>query len=205
MSNIHITKLDGDLDDIADLTAADGNIIVGNGTNWIVESGAAARTSLGVGTGDSPTFTGIILGNETLDTYDEGTFTPDLGGSTSNPTTGWATQFGQYIRIGNLVHIHAILIGDGSTYTGGSGRLQLTGLPFAIPSGNAGDNQGLHVGYKNLSIAAGTTDLVVVTVAGSSVLEFQESTQGSTQAAADVGDVATDSRLYISGYYMIQG
>ena len=36
------------LGDIAALAVTDGNIIVGNGTTWVAESGATARTSLGV-------------------------------------------------------------------------------------------------------------------------------------------------------------
>lgn len=47
---------------IGDLTPTDGVIIVGNGTTWVGESGATARTSLGLGTGNSPNFTGISLG-----------------------------------------------------------------------------------------------------------------------------------------------
>lgn len=35
--------------DIAGLAVTDGNIIVGDGTNWVAESGATARTSLGLG------------------------------------------------------------------------------------------------------------------------------------------------------------
>jgi hypothetical protein len=38
---------DDDLDDIAALTPTDSNIIVGDGTDWVAESGATARTSLG--------------------------------------------------------------------------------------------------------------------------------------------------------------
>jgi hypothetical protein len=38
---------DAQLDDIAALTPTDGNFIVGDGTNWVVESGATARTSMG--------------------------------------------------------------------------------------------------------------------------------------------------------------
>ena len=52
---------DDDLDDIAALTPTNSNIIVGDGTDWVAESGATARTSIGVGTGDSPTFTGLDL------------------------------------------------------------------------------------------------------------------------------------------------
>lgn len=40
---------DAGLTDIAGLAVTDGNIIVGNGTNWVAESGATARTSLGLG------------------------------------------------------------------------------------------------------------------------------------------------------------
>jgi len=55
-SNIQ-TQLDGkqnsdaQLTDIAGLTPTDGNIIIGDGTNFVTESGATARTSLGVAIG----------------------------------------------------------------------------------------------------------------------------------------------------------
>ena len=45
---------------------ADGELIVGDGTtDPVAESGATLRTSVGVGTGDSPQFTGVELGNAT--------------------------------------------------------------------------------------------------------------------------------------------
>jgi hypothetical protein len=48
---------------IAALAVTDGNIIVGNGSTWVAESGATAQTSLGLGTGNSPQFTAINLGH----------------------------------------------------------------------------------------------------------------------------------------------
>jgi hypothetical protein len=48
---------------IASLAVTDSNIIVGDGTNWVAESGATARTSLGLGTGNSPTFTQLNIEN----------------------------------------------------------------------------------------------------------------------------------------------
>ena len=41
---------DADLTAIAGLSNSDGNFIVGNGSTWVVESGATARTSLGAQT-----------------------------------------------------------------------------------------------------------------------------------------------------------
>ena len=60
-----VQAYDAQLADIAALAVTDGNIIVGDGLNWVAESGATARTSLGLGTGDSPQFTGIELGHAT--------------------------------------------------------------------------------------------------------------------------------------------
>lgn len=62
------TVPDSDIDfttiaDIAGLTPTDSFFIVGDGSNWVTESGATARTSIGLGTGDNPTFDGITSGN----------------------------------------------------------------------------------------------------------------------------------------------
>src|SRR5210317_1031179 len=42
-------RLDQQLQDVAGLAVTDGNFIVGNGSNFVAESGATARTSLGLG------------------------------------------------------------------------------------------------------------------------------------------------------------
>jgi len=47
----NVQAWDTQLDDIAGLTPTDGNIIVGNGSNFVAESGATARASLGLAIG----------------------------------------------------------------------------------------------------------------------------------------------------------
>jgi hypothetical protein len=49
------------LADIAALAKTDSNVIVGNGTNWVAESGATVRTSLGLGTTDDVSFKSLTL------------------------------------------------------------------------------------------------------------------------------------------------
>lgn len=45
---------------IGALTPTDGLFIVGNGTTFVGESGATARTSIGLGTSDTVTFSEIV-------------------------------------------------------------------------------------------------------------------------------------------------
>jgi len=48
---VTVQAWDAQLDDISALAVTDSNIIVGDGTNWVAETGATARTSLGVSIG----------------------------------------------------------------------------------------------------------------------------------------------------------
>ena len=53
---------DAETAEIAQLAVTDGNFIVGDGSTWVAESANTARTSLGLGTGDSPQFTAVTEG-----------------------------------------------------------------------------------------------------------------------------------------------
>lgn len=55
-------RLDAQLQDVAGLAVTDGGIIVGNGSNFVLETGSTARTSLGLGTA-AVAATGISNGN----------------------------------------------------------------------------------------------------------------------------------------------
>ncbi len=61
----NVQAYDDQLADIAALSLSDGDFLVGNGSGEIVaENGATVRTSLGLGTGDSPAFTSISLSGQ---------------------------------------------------------------------------------------------------------------------------------------------
>src|SRR3990167_263182 len=57
-------ELDSDLQTIAGLATADGNFIVGDGSTWVVESGATARASLGITTAETPADVGHVIVGE---------------------------------------------------------------------------------------------------------------------------------------------
>jgi hypothetical protein len=70
----------------------------------------------------------------TLDDYEEGTFTPALpAGSTG---VSYTYQAGKYTKIGNVVYIHvAVRISAVTSVPGGAGSEFLGGLPFTSVSG----------------------------------------------------------------------
>jgi len=96
------------------------------------------------------TLAGINLGDETLDTYDEGTWTPVLSDGTNNATMNGAT-FGKYLRIGNRVYItcRVFISAIGSVSATG---VRVTGLPFTV---NASNPEPLSCGSA-LSLVLGT-------------------------------------------------
>jgi len=92
--------------------------------------GVGGATASASGSGISFPATQSASSNaNTLDDYEEGTFTPVASQTSSNPTVTYANQTGSYVKVGNTVTIH-IRLGL-STLSGGSGNPQITGLPFA--------------------------------------------------------------------------
>ena len=85
----------------------------------------------------------------TLDDYEEGTFTPTIIGTTSAGVGTYGVQTGVYTKVGKLVSIQIYL---GWTAHTGTGNMQVSGLPFTTTSvyGTAA------VGYVNdLAMTAG--------------------------------------------------
>lgn len=118
---------------LTSLDYTDGNFIVGDGTNWIVESGNTARTSLGLGTGDSPTFLGLTIGSTTA--HDP---TLTFASEGTDGTISWE-DVGDYFKISTDVNIDGFLNTE---------NLYLSG---AVPSINFG-------GDNDLVFAANTYD-----------------------------------------------
>jgi hypothetical protein len=62
-----VQAYDAQLADIAGLTPSDGNIIVGDGTNFVAESGGVARASLGLGTISTQDSTSVNIDGGNID------------------------------------------------------------------------------------------------------------------------------------------
>jgi hypothetical protein len=81
----------------------------------------------------------------TLDDYEEGSFTPTVTGSTPPTGVTYANQIGRYIKVGRAVNIE-ISIEMTSAGSGGSGIALVGGLPFSATNiTNAYPNFGLGI------------------------------------------------------------
>jgi hypothetical protein len=144
--------------DIADLavTAAKINSKTGTGavalaslpsfTTTIGVGGAAASAS---GSGVSfPATQSASSDANTLDDYEEGTFTPNQGGGLT--VSGSFSSTGRYIKIGRLVYVEGTLVGSVSIASSAAGIL-FTNLPFTGQSGNASGLGGMTNNSINVS------------------------------------------------------
>jgi hypothetical protein len=100
-----VQAYDAQLADVAGLTPTDGNVIVGDGTNFVAESGATARASLGLGSSDDVTFNTVT---GTLSTAAQTNIT-SVGTLTGLNTTG---------HISGTTISATYITGDGSGLTG---------------------------------------------------------------------------------------
>jgi len=77
---------------------------------------------------------GLKFGTDTaaanaLDDYEEGTWTPSLGGS-GNRSGTWSNTIGLYTKIGNIVHLYFGITGSNMYFTSERGYQYITGIPF---------------------------------------------------------------------------
>lgn len=183
--------------------AADSELLVGTAAGALAwESGATLRTSVGVGTGDTPDFTGITFGGtgSTLANYAIGTWTPAVFATGTAGTPSYNTQSGDYIRVGNLVYAMCYL--DLNSWAGSpTGDFRLTGLPFTSKSGVNPVGVGA-IGYMD---NFNTTGLWVApaAISGTTYMQFREFFDNSVNTTVQASVFGGNFILQISIVYAI--
>jgi hypothetical protein len=143
------------------LPTATGTIITTAGGAAISGTTGAFTTTVGVG-GATPAASGAGItfpatasassDANTLDDYEEGTFSPLIIGTTTAGTGTYTTQLGFYTKIGNVVYIQVFLVWSAHT---GTGSIYFGGLPFTSKA--VGFPQYFFMQSENISITAGNT------------------------------------------------
>jgi hypothetical protein len=109
----------------------DTNTVIVDAANNIIGFGVTPSVGRGViqlsaGVGFPATQVASSDAN-TLDDYEEGTWTPTIIGSTTAGSATYSTQAGNYTKIGRLVTVQMYIGWTGHT---GTGDMSISGLPF---------------------------------------------------------------------------
>ena len=154
---VDVQAYDAGLTDIAGLAVTDGNIIVGDGTNWVAENGATARTSLGLGSiatqaSNSVTITGgSITGITDLAVAD--------GGTGQGSYTDGELLIGN--TTGNTLTKATLTAGTGISVTNGSGAITI-----ASTGGGGFSNMDVFTSPGTWTNPGSVTKVKVTVVAG---------------------------------------
>jgi hypothetical protein len=206
-----LQPLDSDLTAIAALTTTSiGRSVLAAAT------AAAIATIAGVGTGDSPTHVALTLSNgqivfpasqvpsagaNTLDDYEEGTWTPVLSFATPGDlSVVYSVQAADYTKVGRLLTASVSMTTTTFTHTTASGNLRITGLPFTV--GGAFNHYGA---MSMTGITKATyTNFVLQPVNGQTYLQVQASGSGVTVSPITTAEAATAVQKTINGTFLYQ-
>ena len=147
--------------------------------------------------------TGILFGTDTaaantLDDYEEGTWTPvfAFGGASAGQT--YYQQVGYYTKIGHRVFFNGICHLTGSKGTS-TGDATITGLPFTAGS-NWGSDSAVSVWEESITFA---NVLQAQINHGSNVIGLGEVTEGGVISTLTDANFGNESWVVISGSYPV--
>lgn len=134
----------------------------------------------------------------TLDDYEEGTWTPTIRGETVLGTTTYTVQNGYYIKIGRNVNIHGrITLASTGTI---SGPLYLEQLPF--PPDSAPNSQGTIVFNYFLGLSTSLVNIYGHTTATSRINLYKLAGAATTSnVRLQHSDLSNTTDLIFAGFY----
>ena len=171
---VDVQAYDDQLADIAGLTPTDGNFIVGDGTNFVLESGATARTSLGLGTIATQDANNVSIS----------------GGSISGVTTFSTGTLGSTATIDGDMNVTGNLTVDGNLTVSGSsitldvGTVTTEDKFMVVNSGATTQETGLAGGLEIKRSNTADTDQFAF-------VSFDDSTDSFTFKTGSAGQAST--------------
>src|SRR3990167_6726222 len=130
----------------------------------------------------------------TLDDYEEGTWTPDVNGTTAGTTT-YTTNVGKYTKIGRMVTVNAMSIWTSAT---GSGDFRINSLPFSAASDSIRTPVTLY--FDSVAATAGATVVGRINEGLSNIVPQLIPSGGGAEGAFTFD---TAGSMFLSATYMI--
>jgi hypothetical protein len=127
----------------------------------------------------------------TLDDYEEGSWTPVISGTGSNPTVSYSSRGNSYTKIGRLVYLTFDI--NISSISGGSGDFAISGVPFLSGGTNTSWGTGVIRDASALTLNAQTNTVSFWADSGTNNLFIQtmNATGNLSTASVTVSSVST--------------
>ena len=187
------SEIGADFDAVAVAVATKANLAAPAFTTGI----GVGATAAGAGGIAFPATAVAVADVNTLDDYEEGTFTPVL--SFDGGTTGitYAIQSGSYTKIGNRVEwsCYITLTSKGSS-TGAAG---ISGVPFA--SANS-DNAYASVSVR-ASVVTYTGMIMAIHAKNTATVTFEQLSEAGSNTSMTDANFANTSNILLSGSYRV--
>jgi hypothetical protein len=132
----------------------------------------------------------------TLDDYEEGTWTPTLNASSTNPTVTYTQQSGTYVKVGKMITLNVDL--RWSAQSGGAGSVIVGGLPFTSSSTYA---TGV-IGEKSGAALSALTYVITFEVASSNTICYLLENGSGTSAGYPISNLSSSGYLIFSFTYI---
>ena len=183
--------------DVAGAGSGDVTAAANLGDNLLIRGDGATKgvQNSGITVDDSDNISGVTsinFGDESLATYDEGTWTPVIGGSTSESGQAYNLQQGLYTRIGRMVTAtFSVFLSTKGTIVG---VLEIQGLPFSAKSSD-GDAAAVFSQARDVDLTAGHVLLGSLGAGGSGVrlYEMDWPTASDTATTIDTTFITDDT------------
>jgi hypothetical protein len=185
------TGTDGKITGTADSTEV---FSVEKGKTFVLQGGVSS-TGVGIAFPADQTTVGASSDPNTLDDYEEGTWTPVLASGFSTAPTSYEEQAGRYMKVGNSVFVQFII--DAAGTVANASPLTFSGLPFTVNSAvpTAGMTKGYSAGFDG-----NDGDLFVFSVNNTIISVYNSS--GSTRQGNEPS-MNLNSRIDIGGWYTV--
>ena len=177
-----------------DVTVNTGNLVIGTAGKGIDFSAQTPTAATGATTGD-----------EVLDHYEEGTFTPYIDREFGNsPILGYDAQDGYYTRIGRVVHFYIEIRVNAYNGNGSYGTTFLRGLPFTAAARTGGrggwDSVTLHTYNTGITTTDGEVDIAVV---GANTEKVELYIMRNEDTWTDIPAPDANDQYKVGGYYFV--
>jgi hypothetical protein len=157
-----------------------------------------AYVRLAAGTGGIQ-FNGDTAAANALDDYEEGTWTPTVLGTSTPGTYTVVASGATYRKVGKLVHVQARI--SFSAASGGTGNLQIAGLPFSY---TAAQSISQSVNLNNVNFSGGNYVNVVHTGAGvANTLFLMRIIDGGSSAPLAITSISATSSIQFGIVFVV--